>query len=552
MKAPVENSQDSQQMTPVPEKDTTNGGGNAEFSDNRAGTFQLRKLREGFSGDPQDEGVTQLQKCMQEGKGQDGFPIQRQTNNTGLPNQLKSGVENLSGLSMDDVKVHFNSSKPAQLQAHAYAQGTDIHIGPGQEKHLPHEAWHVVQQKQGRVKPTVQMKGKVPVNNDAGLEKEADVMGAKAMQNAAPVAEGALKEGSTGGGIGVHQMEFDEEGDKEKLRRVHQWLKLQYVPPEAKKFRKKIANILGKEPNSNYAFPAGEEDRVENPGFWAQNGQLYAYLEADRTEDDEEYNELMALHEKKKKDVTDTEQVRLNALAHKGGDYFHIGRPPAVRGALNGMRGRRKRPKRERLILNINSAKVGADIMYHIMEGWEGTDLDWRSMVTSAKFFGGNPAGQGAPGTSEIKYDKVVIYYERPDREEVVRGVNGFVPNAQRNEDISGFYNKIGKGMGIGEEKVSKLGNSFTTRRAETLRRWILNVKGWRVSQRMDENDFVEEAMTAVRARMYDVDVQEGTPIRPMPYTPTLDIEGQNAMLDGLTTGLGFSPTQLDALLNSL
>ena len=45
---------------------------------------------------------------------------------------------------MDDVNVHYNSNKPAQLQAHAYAQGTDIHLGPGQEKHLPHEAWHVV------------------------------------------------------------------------------------------------------------------------------------------------------------------------------------------------------------------------------------------------------------------------------------------------------------------------------------------------------------------------------------------------------------------------
>merc|ERR1712127_196746 len=39
-----------------------------------------------------------------------------------------------------------------------------------------------VQQKQGRVKPTMQMKGKVNVNDDAGLEKEADVMGQKAMQ----------------------------------------------------------------------------------------------------------------------------------------------------------------------------------------------------------------------------------------------------------------------------------------------------------------------------------------------------------------------------------
>ena len=109
-------------------------------------------------------------------------PIQRKANNTGLPDNLKSGIENLSGHSMDDVKVHYNSNKPAQLQAHAYAQGLDIHIASGQEKHLPHEAWHVVQQKQGRVKPTLQMKGKVNVNDDKGLENEADVMGAKALQ----------------------------------------------------------------------------------------------------------------------------------------------------------------------------------------------------------------------------------------------------------------------------------------------------------------------------------------------------------------------------------
>ncbi|BDD04508.1 eCIS core domain-containing protein [Aureibacter tunicatorum] len=103
-------------------------------------------------------------------------------NNTGLPDKLKTGVENLSGYSMDDVKVHYNSDMPAQLQAHAYAQGSDIHLASGQEKHLPHEAWHVVQQKQGRVKPTKQMKGKVNVNDDEGLEKEADVMGGKALQ----------------------------------------------------------------------------------------------------------------------------------------------------------------------------------------------------------------------------------------------------------------------------------------------------------------------------------------------------------------------------------
>jgi hypothetical protein len=64
-----------------------------------------------------------------------------------LPDNLKTGMENLSGYSMDDVKVHRNSDKPAS-QARAYAQGTDMHLGSDQEKHLPHEAWHVVQQKQ--------------------------------------------------------------------------------------------------------------------------------------------------------------------------------------------------------------------------------------------------------------------------------------------------------------------------------------------------------------------------------------------------------------------
>ncbi len=106
--------------------------------------------------------------------------LQLKANNTGLPNQLKAGVENLSGFSLNDVNVHYNSPKPAQLKAHAYAQGTEIHLGAGQEKYLPHEAWHVVQQKQGRVQPTMQMKGNVNVNDDDGLEKEADQMGAKA------------------------------------------------------------------------------------------------------------------------------------------------------------------------------------------------------------------------------------------------------------------------------------------------------------------------------------------------------------------------------------
>jgi hypothetical protein len=108
--------------------------------------------------------------------------IQKKQNKTGLPDSLKSGIESLSGYSMDDVKVHYNSKKPAQLQAHAYAQGTNIHVASGQEKHLAHEAWHVVQQKQGRVRPTTQMKGGIHINDNTHLEQEADVMGKKALQ----------------------------------------------------------------------------------------------------------------------------------------------------------------------------------------------------------------------------------------------------------------------------------------------------------------------------------------------------------------------------------
>jgi prophage maintenance system killer protein len=109
------------------------------------------------------------------GHGRTGLP--HQSNNTGLPDQLKSGVENLSGLSLDNVKVHYNSPQPVQLNALAYTQGTEIHVAPGQERHLPHEAWHVVQQALGRVRPTTAV-GDVGVNDEAGLENEADRRGA--------------------------------------------------------------------------------------------------------------------------------------------------------------------------------------------------------------------------------------------------------------------------------------------------------------------------------------------------------------------------------------
>lgn len=115
-------------------------------------------------------------------QGKFAAPVQRETASStqgGLPGNLQTGIESLSGHDMSDVQVHYNSSKPAEVGALAYTQGSSIHVGPGQEQHLPHEAWHTVQQRQGRVQPTGTVAG-LPLNDDAGLEHEADVMGARA------------------------------------------------------------------------------------------------------------------------------------------------------------------------------------------------------------------------------------------------------------------------------------------------------------------------------------------------------------------------------------
>jgi hypothetical protein len=111
--------------------------------------------------------------------GSDGVAQSRSSNPNGLPADLQSGLEALSGYDMSDVTVSYNSTQPGKFGAHAVAQGKNIDLAPGQEKHLPHEAWHVVQQKQGRVPTTGSIEG-TPVNTDPALESEADYMGMRA------------------------------------------------------------------------------------------------------------------------------------------------------------------------------------------------------------------------------------------------------------------------------------------------------------------------------------------------------------------------------------
>ena len=97
----------------------------------------------------------------------------------GLPAPLLAGHRQMSGHDLSGVQVHRNSALPASVGALAYTQGQNIYLAPGQDHHLAHESAHVVQQMEGRVKPTIEVNG-APVNDSASLEHEADSAGSEA------------------------------------------------------------------------------------------------------------------------------------------------------------------------------------------------------------------------------------------------------------------------------------------------------------------------------------------------------------------------------------
>ncbi len=97
-------------------------------------------------------------------------------NKTGIPTGLKERLETASGISLSDVRIHYNSDRPAKVGAWAYAQGDHVYMGRGQERYLPHELGHVIQQRMGIVKPTAYSQG-LAVNDDPRLERQADEIG---------------------------------------------------------------------------------------------------------------------------------------------------------------------------------------------------------------------------------------------------------------------------------------------------------------------------------------------------------------------------------------
>ncbi len=119
-------------------------------------------------------------------KGPGGWPTQQkqETDNenlTGMPGKVKDQMEKAFTNDFSDVRVHQNSGKAKEVGALAYTQGANVHFAPGQFKPetpagrqlLGHELAHVVQQRQGRVRPTSEVAGLL-VNDSPELEKEAD------------------------------------------------------------------------------------------------------------------------------------------------------------------------------------------------------------------------------------------------------------------------------------------------------------------------------------------------------------------------------------------
>lgn len=131
--------------------------------------------------------VTEQRRALDDVFGARGRPAS--ANRTGVPSAILAGVEHMSGLDLGDVRVHYGSALPARIRAHSFAHGSEIHVSPGRERDVPHELWHVVQQRQGRVKPTMRFGG-LAVNTDRRFELEADEMGGRARRIGGALLEG--------------------------------------------------------------------------------------------------------------------------------------------------------------------------------------------------------------------------------------------------------------------------------------------------------------------------------------------------------------------------
>ncbi len=167
----------------------------------------MRSMTQGLRGMSYADGAAALRPQDQP----NAAPIQRKRDGTSgetgaapapsgggaaLDSATRGSMEKSFGADFGDVRVHQGEQAKA-VGAKAYTQGSDMHFAPGQydpksasgKELIGHELTHVVQQRARRVVTPQTKRGgqpaSAPIQTDAGLEREADVAGAKAARGEA-------------------------------------------------------------------------------------------------------------------------------------------------------------------------------------------------------------------------------------------------------------------------------------------------------------------------------------------------------------------------------
>lgn len=114
-------------------------------------------------------------------------PVQLKKNEN-LPEDLQTNMEHSLGHDFSNVNIQKDSQEAADMHARAFTKGDSVHFARGefdphseQGKNLiGHEFTHVAQQRSGAVQPTRIMGKGLQLNDNQGLEHEADHFGRKA------------------------------------------------------------------------------------------------------------------------------------------------------------------------------------------------------------------------------------------------------------------------------------------------------------------------------------------------------------------------------------
>ena len=153
----------------------------SHIEDNRPESLQMKALQELANASSQVAGMKTVQ-TMAHQYAAPQLPVQEKSEPPLSPEgKLIRATQEISQSPLAP-KIVYNSPEPEKINAHAFTQGDTIHVGRGQEKHLPHELGHVVQQAiPDYVRPTMQFNG-VNINDNLALESEADTLGERIVE----------------------------------------------------------------------------------------------------------------------------------------------------------------------------------------------------------------------------------------------------------------------------------------------------------------------------------------------------------------------------------